>query len=84
MSAPAHLLIVDDDKELCALLSKFLAQQGYRVSVAHNGNAMSLILEASRINLVILDLMSPGEDGLAMPAPARHQHVTDHHADGDG
>src|SRR5580704_9015185 len=66
MSAPAHLLIVDDDKELCALLSKFLAQQGYRVSVAHNGNAMSLILEASRINLVILDLMLPGEDGLAI------------------
>ena len=66
MSAPTHLLIVDDDKELCALLSKFLTQQGYRVSVAHNGNAMSLILEASRINLVILDLMLPGEDGLAI------------------
>ena len=84
MSAPAHLLIVDDDKELCALLSKFLTQQGYRVSVAHNGNAMSLILEASRINLVILDLMLPGEDGLAICRRLRHQHVTDHHADGDG
>src|ERR1700730_9441505 len=66
MSHKAHLLIVDDDKELCSLLSKFLTGQGYRVSVAHNGLAMTGILEASRIDLVILDLMLPGEDGLAL------------------
>jgi two-component system OmpR family response regulator len=61
-----HLLIVDDDKELCSLLSKFLSRHGYRVSVAHNGGEMASILEASRINLVILDLMLPGEDGLVL------------------
>jgi two-component system OmpR family response regulator len=61
-----HLLIVDDDKELCSLLSKFLSRHGYRVSVAHNGGEMTSILEASRINLVILDLMLPGEDGLVL------------------
>jgi two-component system, OmpR family, response regulator len=66
MTPKAHLLIVDDDKELCALLSKFLTAQGYRVSVAHNGSAMATILQAARINLVILDLMLPGEDGLVL------------------
>src|ERR1700722_2348941 len=62
----SRILIVDDDKELCSLLSKFMTRQGYRVSVAHNGLAMTGILEASRIDLVILDLMLPGEDGLAL------------------
>jgi two-component system, OmpR family, response regulator len=66
MSAAQHLLLVDDDKELCALLSKFLTRHGYRVSVAHDGLATASILETSRINLVILDLMLPGEDGLAL------------------
>jgi two-component system, OmpR family, response regulator len=66
MTAAAHILIVDDDKELCALLSKFLTQQGYRVTVAHDGHAMQLALDDSRVNLIILDLMLPGEDGLVL------------------
>jgi len=66
MNAAPHLLIVDDDKELCSLLSKFLSRHGYRVSIAHNGSQMASILEVSRISLVILDLMLPGEDGLAL------------------
>ena len=66
MNGTPHLLIVDDDKELCALLSKFLTRHGYRVSMAHDGKAMTQILEASRINLVILDLMLPGDDGLVL------------------
>lgn len=61
-----HLLIVDDDKELCSLLSKFLTQHGYRVAVAHSGKEMTSILAVSRVNLVILDLMLPGEDGLML------------------
>jgi two-component system, OmpR family, response regulator len=66
MTAAPHLLIVDDDEALCELLSKFLKRQGYRVSVAHNGIAMTAIIGSSRINLVILDLMLPGEDGLML------------------
>jgi two-component system, OmpR family, response regulator len=66
MNGTPHLLIVDDDKELCALLSKFLTRHGYRVSMAHDGKAMTQILEASRVNLVILDLMLPGDDGLVL------------------
>src|ERR1700722_12298990 len=62
----SRILIVDDDKELCSLLSKFMTRQGYRVSVAHDGLAMTGILAASRVDLVVLDLMLPGEDGLAL------------------
>jgi two-component system OmpR family response regulator len=72
MNAAPHLLIVDDDKELCALLSKFLTRHGFRVSTAHNGGEMASILETSRIGLVVLDLMLPGEDGLSLcRRPAR-------------
>jgi two-component system, OmpR family, response regulator len=66
MGPTPHLLIVDDDKEICALLSKFLARHGYRISAAHDGQAMRRTLETARIDLVILDLMLPGEDGLSL------------------
>jgi two-component system, OmpR family, response regulator len=66
MNTTPHLLIVDDDKETCTLLSRFLTRHGYRVSVAHYGRAMVQALETARINLIILDLMLPGEDGLTL------------------
>lgn len=66
MDPTSHLLIVDDDTEICDLLSEFLVRQGFRVSIAHNGRAMMQVLGEARINLVILDLMLPGEDGLSL------------------
>jgi len=66
MNSVPHLLIVDDDKEICALLSKFLSQHGYRISVAHDGKAMMQTLDSARISLIVLDLMLPGEDGLSL------------------
>ncbi len=66
MNAMPHLLIVDDDKETCILLSKFLTRHGYRVSVANDGKAMMQVLETSRVNLIVLDLMLPGDDGLSL------------------
>ena len=66
MDGSRHILVVDDDKELRALLSDFLARSGYRVSVAQNGAAMIQTLSAARIDLVILDIMMPGEDGLSL------------------
>ncbi len=66
MDPISHLLIVDDDPEICDLLSEFLVRQGFRVSIAHNGKAMMQVLAEARINLVILDLMLPGEDGLSL------------------
>lgn len=66
MSALTHILLVDDDRETCVLLSKFLQRRGYRVSVAYDGKAMLQTLQSARIDLVVLDLMLPGEDGLSL------------------
>ena len=59
-------LIVDDDSEIFTLLSGFLGQYGYRVSVATNGGAMMQTLASAKIDLVVLDIMLPGKDGLAL------------------
>ena len=61
-----HILIVDDDREIRDLLSRFLKKHGYRVDAAADGRAMFKALEDARIDLVVLDLMLPGEDGLAL------------------
>jgi len=66
MNSSQHLLIVDDDREIRELLSKLLALHGYRVSVAQDGAAMMQILGNAHIDLVILDIMLPGEDGLSL------------------
>jgi two-component system, OmpR family, response regulator len=66
MSAATHILVVDDDRETCLLLSKFLTRHGYRVSVAQDGKAMMQMLETSRVSLIVLDIMLPGEDGLSL------------------
>lgn len=66
MDSFKHLLIVDDDTEICDLLHDFFTQRGFRVSVACNGEEMRKILHVWDIDLVILDLMLPGDDGLAL------------------
>jgi two-component system, OmpR family, response regulator len=66
MKVTPHLLVVDDDRDICDLLSNFLAKHGFRVSVAHDGRTMTQALETARISLVVLDLMLPGEDGLSL------------------
>jgi two-component system, OmpR family, response regulator len=48
------------------LLSQFMTQHGYRVSIAHEGRSMMLMLESARIDLVVLDVMLPGESGLSL------------------
>ena len=66
MNGAQHILVVDDDAALCKLVSHFLTRNGYRVSVAHDGVAMKATMKASRIDLVILDIVMPGEDGLSL------------------
>jgi len=61
-----HILIVDDDREIRSLVSQFLSRHGYRCSAAKNGAEMRSQLSAGRFDLVILDLMLPGEDGLSL------------------
>ena len=65
-AAPEHLLVVDDDREIRKLLTEYLEQAGYRVSAVADGKAMRRTLETNRIDLVVLDLMLPGEDGLTL------------------
>ena len=61
-----RILIVDDDSEIRSLLCDYLAQNGYRAAAAGDGAEMREALAQSRFDLVILDLMLPGEDGLAL------------------
>ncbi|MDR3391059.1 MAG: response regulator [Sulfuriferula sp.] len=61
-----HILVVDDDDGLRSLLEQYLTGNGFAVSLAANGAAMDEILAATQPDLVILDLMMPGEDGLSI------------------
>ncbi len=62
----SHLLIVDDDPEIRLLLTNFLQKNGFRVTAAAEGRAMRRALTEARIDLVLLDVMLPGEDGLSL------------------
>ncbi|MFK3772148.1 response regulator [Pseudomonas sp. NPDC089406] len=66
MSKPDHILIVDDDPEIRQLLSTYLEEAGLRTSVAAHGRDMRRCLEERLVDLVVLDLMLPGEDGLTL------------------
>ena len=61
-----HILIVDDDREIRELLARFLTKHGLRTSVAKDGPEMLQVLDGSKIDLIVLDLMLPGEDGLSL------------------
>jgi two-component system, OmpR family, response regulator len=66
MERSPHILVVDDNREIRDLLSRLLGKEGLRVSTAGDGKAMRRVLTESRIDLIVLDLMLPGEDGLAL------------------
>ncbi len=66
METPDHILIVDDDAEICSLLGSYLHKNGLKASTATDGRQMWQILGSARIDLIILDLMLPGEDGLTL------------------
>jgi two-component system OmpR family response regulator len=66
MTEDAHLLVVDDHREIRDALAKYLARHGYRVTTAESAAAARRALEASRIDLVVLDIMMPREDGLSL------------------
>lgn len=66
MSNRDRLLVVDDDPELRELITAYLEKQGYDIVAAEDGPAMDQTLARGGIDLVILDLMLPGEDGLSI------------------
>ena len=65
-TAKAKILVVDDDLRLRELLKRYLTEQGYSVSVAADGESMNRVRARERYDLLVLDLMMPGEDGLAI------------------
>ena len=66
MEQTPHILFVEDDADIRSLVADFLAQNGYRMSVARDGRELDRALEVSRIDLLILDIMLPKEDGLSL------------------
>jgi two-component system OmpR family response regulator len=66
MATQDHILIVDDDAETRSLLQAYLQKQGYRVTSAADGKALRGALDTARPDLIVLDLMLPGEDGLQL------------------
>lgn len=66
METPSHILIVDDDREISSLLAEYLEKNGFRTSTAGDGKAMWKALDEQRIDLIVLDLNLPGDDGLTL------------------
>jgi two-component system OmpR family response regulator len=66
MQKPTRALIVDDDKEICALLCSYLADFGIEARGVHDGAAMRRAIAEQAPDVIILDLMLPGEDGLTL------------------
>jgi two-component system OmpR family response regulator len=66
MTKQDHILVVDDDAEIRSLLREYLQKHGYRATVVADGKAMQAALAAAKPDLVVLDLMLPGEDGFSL------------------
>jgi DNA-binding response OmpR family regulator len=67
MTTPAAtILIVEDDPEISRLVADFMRREGFEVACAADGNAMDAVLQRLRPDILILDLMLPGEDGLSI------------------
>lgn len=61
-----HVLVVDDEEDIRSLLTGFFCKHGHEVSVAADGSAMFAALERQQIDLVLLDITLPGEDGFSL------------------
>ncbi|MSO71629.1 MAG: response regulator transcription factor [Alphaproteobacteria bacterium] len=70
-SASPHVLVVDDDKRLCTLLARFLGAQGFRVTTAASSDEARTRLRSFAFDLIVLDVMLPGESGLELTQSLR-------------
>jgi two-component system, OmpR family, response regulator len=66
MNASPHILVIEDDAEINRLVSRYLRGNDFHVSVAPDGRNLDRLLEDNRVDLIVLDLMLPGEDGLSL------------------
>jgi two-component system phosphate regulon response regulator OmpR len=65
-SRPTKILVVDDDARIRELLKRYLSQEGFDVLLAEDGKALNRIMQRETADLIVLDLMMPGEDGLSI------------------
>ena len=72
----AHLLIVDDDERIRGLLQKFLIRNGFLVSAARDAAHARRILSGLDFDLIVLDVMMPGEDGISLTKGIRETSAT--------
>ncbi|OYW61791.1 MAG: DNA-binding response regulator [Rhodobacterales bacterium 32-66-7] len=72
----AHLLIVDDDERIRGLLQKFLMRNGYLVSVARDAAQARRLLAGLEFDMIVLDVMMPGEDGVSLTRDLRQRMTT--------
>jgi two-component system OmpR family response regulator len=75
MDTPDHILIVDDDAEIRSLLSAYFTKNGLKATAVPDGKALWPALQASRVDLIVLDLMLPGDDGLTLCRTLRARHI---------
>ncbi|WP_212630058.1 response regulator [Pseudomonas sp. KB-10] len=61
-----HVLIVDDDREIRELVGNYLKKNGLRTTLAADGRQMRAFLESSQVDLIVLDIMLPSDDGLVL------------------
>lgn len=66
VTRPEKVLVVDDDSRIRELLRRYLTQEGFEVSLAEDGKALNRVLLRETADLIVLDLMMPGEDGLSI------------------
>lgn len=71
MDDKTHILIVDDEQDICTLVDQYLSDEGYQVSVAHDGAEMRDVIARSAVDLVLLDIVLPNEDGLSLARALR-------------
>src|SRR5210317_1677173 len=76
MTPDAHLLIVDDDERIRTLLQKFLVRNGFLVSAARDAAHARRVLNGLDFDLIVLDVMMPGEDGVSLTRGIRETSTT--------
>lgn len=76
MTNPLHILVVDDDKGVRSMLRRYLTEEGFKVSLAADGGEMRAAFASGQIDLVLLDLVMPGEDGLSLTRHIRQCSAT--------
>lgn len=73
MASQLHILVVDDDVQIRTMLRRYLMDEGFQVSDAEDGSLMRSVLESHKVDLVLLDLVMPNEDGFTLARDIRQR-----------